>query len=99
MGSFGIGITEVLVILVIALLVFGPGKVPDIARGLGKAVRQFNKYSSGLTSEFRDEFEKELGATPAAQSSSAVGSDETAGEHGSALTDAEDTEPQNPDER
>ena len=64
MGSFGIGMGEVLLILLVALLIFGPGKVPDIARGLGKAMRQFSRYSQGLTSEFRDEVERELTVDP-----------------------------------
>jgi len=99
MGSFGIGISEVLLILVLALLVFGPGKVPEIARGLGRALRQFNKYSAGLTGEFRDEFEKELRGTPTRESSSTVGNDEITSEHRSAPTDTEDVELQNPNER
>jgi TatA/E family protein of Tat protein translocase len=61
-GFFGIGIGEVLLILVLAFLVFGPGKLPEIARGLGKAIRQFNKYGSDLTRDFRNEFENEFNA-------------------------------------
>jgi TatA/E family protein of Tat protein translocase len=96
MGSFGIGIGEVLLILVVALLIFGPGKVPEIARGLGKGLRQFSKYSSGLTSEFRNEFEKELTATPDTHSESTAGVGEAADESGSAGTKTEGTESQNP---
>ncbi len=36
-----IGLPELLVILAIALLVFGPRKLPDLARGLGQAIRGF----------------------------------------------------------
>lgn len=96
MGSFGIGISEVLVILVLALLIVGPGKVPDIARGLGKALRQFNKYSSGLTSQFRDEFEKELSATPNTRSESITGTEERGSQHRSTYTETEGIESQNP---
>ena len=60
MGSFGIGIGELLLILLLALLVFGPNRLQDVARGLGKALRQVNKYSSGVTAAFQDEFEKEI---------------------------------------
>ncbi len=45
---FGIGWSEVLVILVIALLVLGPTKLPDIAKGLGKGLREFRRAMSSL---------------------------------------------------
>ncbi len=64
MDFFDIGIGEIILILVIALTVFGPGKLPEIARGLGKAVHEFRKYSSALTMDFKEEFEKEVRATP-----------------------------------
>ena len=40
---FGIGPTELLVILVIALLVLGPQRLPDLARSLGKAIGEFKR--------------------------------------------------------
>jgi sec-independent protein translocase protein TatA len=40
---FGIGMPELLIILVIALLIFGAGKMPEVGSGLGKAIREF-KY-------------------------------------------------------
>lgn len=40
---FGIGFQELLVILVIILIVFGVGKLPQIGEGLGKAIKGFKK--------------------------------------------------------
>ena len=44
---FGLGIYELLFILIIALIIFGPGKLPQIGSGLGKAIRDFKKGISG----------------------------------------------------
>lgn len=57
---FGIGMTELIVILVIALLVIGPKKLPDVARSLGKGLREFRKATSDLKEEFRVEDIEEL---------------------------------------
>ena len=40
---FGIGMPELLVILVVALIFFGPGKLPEIGNSMGKAIRGFKK--------------------------------------------------------
>jgi sec-independent protein translocase protein TatA len=48
---FGLGLQELLVILVIALVIFGPTKLPQIGSGLGKAIRDFKKGVSGDDSE------------------------------------------------
>ncbi len=43
---FGIGMPELLVILVIILIIFGAGKLPQIGEGLGKGIRNFKKATS-----------------------------------------------------
>lgn len=43
----GIGFAELLVILVIAFLIFGAKRLPDLGAGLGKAIRSFNKGLKG----------------------------------------------------
>jgi len=43
---FGIGIPELIVILVIILIIFGAGKLPEIGQGLGKAIKGFKKGAS-----------------------------------------------------
>ncbi len=40
---FGLGAPELIVILVVALLIFGPGKLPEIGHALGKGIRDFRK--------------------------------------------------------
>ncbi len=53
---FGLGVPELMVILVIALVIFGPSKLPQIGSGLGKAIRDFKK---GVTSSDDDETSKD----------------------------------------
>ena len=48
---FGIGTTELLVILFIILLVFGSKKLPELAQGLGKGIREFKKASNDIQEE------------------------------------------------
>ena len=44
----GIGMPELLVVLVIVLIIFGAGKLPEIGKGLGKGIRNFRKATSGM---------------------------------------------------
>ena len=46
---FNIGPGELIVILIIALVVLGPGKLPDVASSLGKSVREFRRAATDLT--------------------------------------------------
>jgi sec-independent protein translocase protein TatA len=55
MNVFGIGLPEMALILVLALLVFGPKKLPEIGRSMGKAIKGFQDASR----EFEEEFKKE----------------------------------------
>lgn len=55
MNVFGIGLPEMVLIFVLALLVFGPKKLPEIGKSVGKALRGFQEASK----EFENEFKKE----------------------------------------
>ncbi|MEZ4497001.1 MAG: twin-arginine translocase TatA/TatE family subunit [Thermomicrobiales bacterium] len=57
MNFFGMGPMEVVVILVVALMIFGPGKLPEVAGQAGKMLRDLKKMSTDLS----DEFEKTSG--------------------------------------
>ena len=50
---FGIGVPVLIVILVIALIVFGPGKLPEIGGALGRGIRDFKKAFEGADDELK----------------------------------------------
>ena len=58
MNVFGIGLPEMALIFTLALLVFGPKKLPEIGRSLGKAIRGFQDASKEFESEFKREAEQ-----------------------------------------
>lgn len=55
---FGIGTSEVLIILVVALLVIGPSKLPELARTLGKGLAEFRRVSSDVKNTIELEGER-----------------------------------------
>lgn len=58
MNVFGIGLPEMALIMVVALLIFGPKKLPEIGRSLGKAIRGFQEASKEFENEFKKEAER-----------------------------------------
>lgn len=48
---FGIGIPELIVILIIGLIVLGPKKLPGLTKALGKGIREFNRAIHGLDTD------------------------------------------------
>ena len=58
MNIFGIGLPEMGLIMVVALLIFGPKKLPEIGRSLGKTVRSFQEASKEFENEFKREAEQ-----------------------------------------
>lgn len=55
---FGIGSTELLVILVVALIVIGPSKLPDLMKTLGKGMAEFRRMSSDVKSTLEAEVDR-----------------------------------------
>ncbi|MGY2892414.1 Sec-independent protein translocase subunit TatA/TatB [Deinococcus sp. UYEF24] len=58
-----LGFPEIMIILVVALLVFGPKKLPDLGKSLGNGIREFRKGTQGL----KDELEGSMKDAPATQ--------------------------------
>ena len=60
---FGLGMTELIIILIIVLIIFGAGKLPEIGSGIGKGIRNFKKATREKTEEIAqaDEVEDEDG--------------------------------------
>lgn len=58
MNIFGIGLPEMALITIVALLVFGPKKLPEIGRSVAKTLRSFQDASKEFENEFKKEAQK-----------------------------------------
>src|SRR5579884_742722 len=65
MNIFGIGPTEILLIVVLALIVFGPQRLPEIMAQVGKTINDFRRISAQLSDEFNRTMQTEFGDTRA----------------------------------
>ncbi|WP_100487228.1 twin-arginine translocase TatA/TatE family subunit [Sporolactobacillus pectinivorans] len=59
MSPLNIGFPGLIMILVIALIIFGPSKLPEIGKAFGKSLREFKKATQGLASENDEEDKSE----------------------------------------
>jgi sec-independent protein translocase protein TatB len=57
---FGVGLPEMAVIMLVAILVFGPDKLPDYARQAGRMVRQLRSFAQSAQQDLRDELGPEF---------------------------------------
>ncbi len=79
---FGLGMQELIVIFVIALLIFGPKKLPDLGRSLGRGLAEFKRASEelkeGLTAELSAEEQRASGAAHDEQQAAKAEASQTA---------------------
>ena len=64
---FGLGGTELLLVFVVILLVFGPSQIPKMAKGLGQAMREFRKAQREISDELKSEDTMKSDPTPPAK--------------------------------
>jgi len=58
LALFDFGGGEILFVMVVVLIFFGGEKLPELARGLGKSIREFKKATSGIEEEFKRAMEE-----------------------------------------
>jgi len=68
---FGIGAGEFIVILIVGLIVFGPSKLPEVGRAIGKGLREFRKAQAALSQTLNEVDDPPKSSTTVAQTSSA----------------------------
>ena len=83
---FNIGPTEMLLILLLALIVFGPKRLPEVGRTVGKGLREFRRASQEIKDEIQmdldvpDEQAKPAAATGSSPAQPSSGADSAAGD-------------------
>jgi Tat protein translocase TatB subunit len=91
-GNFGTW--EIILILFVALLVFGPGKLPEVAKTIGKTMGDIRRYTSGIQKEFQEainlEDDTDAGKKPAVKTkvTDAVDAEDAANETEEAVVEA-----------
>ena len=73
MNIFGVGLPEVTVILILALLIFGPKKLPELGKQLGKTLKSLKKASN----EFQNEIDQVMYEEDKEESSKSIESNQT----------------------
>lgn len=65
----------IVVILVIVLIIFGPGRLPELGAGLGRAMREFRKATTELTNEVKSTADSATSTPPSTKADSTPSSD------------------------
>ncbi|MFF2450781.1 twin-arginine translocase TatA/TatE family subunit [Neobacillus sp. NPDC058068] len=55
-----IGVPGLILILTVALVIFGPNKLPEIGRAFGKSIREFKKATDGITEDIKEELKADI---------------------------------------
>jgi sec-independent protein translocase protein TatA len=55
-----IGVPGLILILVVALVIFGPNKLPEIGRAFGKSLREFKKATEGIAEDMKEEIKEDM---------------------------------------
>lgn len=64
-GMIGpLGMWEIILILIIALIIFGPGKLPEVGKAVGKGIREFKNAANSITSDENEKEKKEIENKP-----------------------------------
>ncbi|MEH7305376.1 twin-arginine translocase TatA/TatE family subunit [Neobacillus drentensis] len=58
-----IGVPGLILILIVALVIFGPNKLPEIGRAVGKSIREFKKATEGIAEDIKEEIKEDIQET------------------------------------
>lgn len=83
-----LGVWELLIILVVVLLIFGPRRLPEMAKGLGQSVREFRKGIRDMREDFEEGSSSQKDAAQAPAASTPAPAQATAGQAPAAQTPA-----------
>ncbi|MEH7117611.1 twin-arginine translocase TatA/TatE family subunit [Neobacillus vireti] len=55
-----IGVPGLILILIVALVIFGPNKLPEIGRAFGKSIREFKRATEGIADDIKEEIKEDI---------------------------------------
>jgi len=55
-----IGVPGLILILIVALVIFGPNKLPEVGRAFGRSIREFKKATDGIADDIKEEIKEEI---------------------------------------